>query len=265
MPNNLNTIVYVHDHNEKPVNGKYFVVNAIVSCSLEHFSKNDVVKISGKFVIKKNEDDEQVIKVVLSDLVILPISPSDLPPNQMIVTLNATAMDPPNITELLHTIKINSSEYIESMISMDFTMYHLNTDQHLQKTTSMIKRESILFATGNLEIQDICLMIRITYVNFVEAKSPSSVLSSPKAGWEWASQKNAKKSSSLSSLGAVIESIENSNNKKSSSKRKSAKQNPTFKIKIPKLAEIAVNTTKEVEQDHSDLAAGADDEPNIVE
>jgi len=88
MPNTLNTIVYVHDHNEKPVNGKYFVVNAIgicrvkyqedevplhlvgfypmdakVSCSLERFSKNDVVKISGKFVIKKNEDDEQVIKV----------------------------------------------------------------------------------------------------------------------------------------------------------------------------------------------------------
>lgn len=191
------------------------------------------------------------------------MSPSDLPPNQMVVTLNATAIDPPNITELLHTIKINSSEYIESMISMDFTMYHLNTDQHLQKTTSMIKRGSMLFATGNLEIQDMCLMIRITYVNFVEANSPSSVLSSPKAGWEW-----AKKSSSLSSsspLSAVIESIENSNNKKSSSKRKSAKQNPTFKIKIPKLAEIAVNTTKEVEQDHSDLAAGVDDEPNIVE
>ena len=157
---------------------------------------------------------------------ILELEGEDLEDSDIVVTMVATAMDSYKKDETNISIKINSYEYFNSAkIPMEFKIYHPITNNYLPRTSESIQRGSSFMLSGNLESIDRIQATYLTFINFFNNNN---------------NNKTVTTSSSVEAARDMMSSIgSRSSQRKRKGKGKAAAPIRT-KLKIPRLANLAV-------------------------
>ncbi|CAG8560920.1 3251_t:CDS:2, partial [Cetraspora pellucida] len=189
---------------------------------LTMFEKDNVILVTGKFRIVEyvNENNEKLLalKILLNDVVCFDLDPSEIPKFPILINMTAVVQKPPTIKNNDALMAVTLTDYMDqerTVIEVD--CYYSATAPHLTRLTPTIKKNSVLYISGEFILHDNKNYVYIKNMSYSDfQKSILDVNVSTKVLWQDKTQNEANKSISIAeTLAAKFDN--NTRNKKSSS------------------------------------------------
>ncbi|CAG8744260.1 18790_t:CDS:2 [Dentiscutata erythropus] len=184
MPNTLTAICYITDYQEKSTNKDLIIVKAAGVTRLRNSNTDLSVLLVAFYSTNKSDDNlasfstEDVLLVtekfriiILSDIVYLDIDPVNLPKSTLLLNMTAVTKEAFAINEDHATISltVETKYYLDQdNVTQEFECHHLVFAKHLAWVSSIVKKGSTIYISGELLLVEDTFVVHLRNLNFFE-------------------------------------------------------------------------------------------------